>query len=95
MQKDLFLGIDIGSVTIKTALFDRDKTLLSETYTRIKGDPLKTLRASFGPSRQHFSTVRSLLPASPAAAENKLPVPLGLCHQRDTRPVRLCRPLSS
>lgn len=43
MQKDLFLGIDIGSVTIKTALFDRDKTLLSETYTRIKGDPLMSL----------------------------------------------------
>jgi predicted CoA-substrate-specific enzyme activase len=43
MRKDLFLGIDIGSVTIKTALFDRDKKLLSETYTRIKGDPLKSL----------------------------------------------------
>jgi predicted CoA-substrate-specific enzyme activase len=43
MQKDLFLGIDIGSVTIKTALFDRDSTLLSETYTRIKGDPLNAL----------------------------------------------------
>jgi activator of 2-hydroxyglutaryl-CoA dehydratase len=43
MQEDLFLGIDIGSVTIKTALFDRDKTLLTETYTRIKGDPLKAL----------------------------------------------------
>jgi len=45
MQKDLFLGIDIGSVTIKTALFDRDKTLLSETCTRIKGDPLKSLES--------------------------------------------------
>lgn len=43
MQKDLFLGIDIGSVTIKTALFDKDKTLLYETYTRINGDPLKSL----------------------------------------------------
>jgi predicted CoA-substrate-specific enzyme activase len=43
MRKDLFLGIDIGSVTIKTALFDGDKTLLSETYNRIKGDPLQSL----------------------------------------------------
>jgi len=44
MQKDLFLGIDIGSVTIKTALLGADKTLLSETYTRIKGDPLNSLK---------------------------------------------------
>ncbi len=44
MQKDLFLGIDIGSVTIKTALLRADKTLLSETYTRIKGDPLNSLK---------------------------------------------------
>ncbi|MGC1454979.1 MAG: acyl-CoA dehydratase activase [Nitrospirota bacterium] len=44
MQKDLFLGIDIGSVTIKTALLRADKTLLSETYTRIKGDPPESLK---------------------------------------------------
>jgi len=43
MHKDLILGIDIGSVSIKTALFDRDRKLLSETYTRIMGDPLKSL----------------------------------------------------
>jgi predicted CoA-substrate-specific enzyme activase len=43
MQKDLILGIDIGSVTIKTALLDSRKTLCSETYTRIKGDPLRSL----------------------------------------------------
>jgi activator of 2-hydroxyglutaryl-CoA dehydratase len=45
MQKDLFLGIDIGSVTIKTALLAADKALLSETYTRIKGDPLHSLKS--------------------------------------------------
>ncbi len=45
MRKDLFLGIDIGSVTIKTALLDLDKTVRSETYTRIKGDPLRSLES--------------------------------------------------
>ncbi|HXY61622.1 MAG TPA: acyl-CoA dehydratase activase, partial [Nitrospirota bacterium] len=43
MHNDLFLGIDIGSVTVKTALVDSGKNLLLETYTRIKGDPFRTL----------------------------------------------------
>ena len=43
MQNDLYLGIDIGSVTIKTALLDLNGTLLFETCTRIKGDPAATL----------------------------------------------------
>ncbi len=43
MQKELFLGIDVGSVTIKTALLDDSRLLLSETCTRIKGDPIALL----------------------------------------------------
>ncbi|HAK60172.1 MAG TPA: CoA activase, partial [Nitrospiraceae bacterium] len=43
MDNKLILGIDIGSITIKTALIDRDRRVLSETYTRIKGDPVNTL----------------------------------------------------
>jgi predicted CoA-substrate-specific enzyme activase len=45
MRNDLFLGIDIGSVTIKTALLDARGALLAETYSRIKGDPLSALAA--------------------------------------------------
>ncbi len=44
MNKDLFLGIDIGSVSVKTAILDPQKSLLAESCTRIKGDPVKTLR---------------------------------------------------
>jgi predicted CoA-substrate-specific enzyme activase len=44
MNKDLFLGIDIGSVSVKTAVLDPQKSLLAESCTRIKGDPVKTLR---------------------------------------------------
>ncbi len=55
MQKDLFLGIDIGSVTIKTALLAADKTLLSETYTRIKGDPLNSLKNELQALTSKFS----------------------------------------
>ena len=44
MQKnDLFLGIDIGSVTIKTALLDKSAAVLFESYTRMKGDPVAAL----------------------------------------------------
>ncbi|MHB8845910.1 MAG: acyl-CoA dehydratase activase [Nitrospirota bacterium] len=44
MKKDLYLGIDIGSVSVKTALLDSRGSLLSDSYTRIKGDPGRTLR---------------------------------------------------
>ena len=43
MKNALFLGIDIGSVTIKTALLDNGRKILSESYTRITGDPVSTL----------------------------------------------------
>src|SRR5574341_926757 len=43
MRNDLFLGIDIGSVTIKTVLLDADARVLFETYARIQGDPLTSL----------------------------------------------------
>ncbi len=43
MQRDLYLGIDIGSVTIKTAVVDEGMNVLDETYTRIKGDPASAL----------------------------------------------------
>ncbi|MGE5174197.1 MAG: BadF/BadG/BcrA/BcrD ATPase family protein, partial [Betaproteobacteria bacterium] len=43
MRTELFLGIDIGSVTIKTAVLDADRRLLAEAYVRIMGDPLNAL----------------------------------------------------
>ncbi len=43
MRRDFFLGIDIGSVFLKTALLDSKKNLLCESYTRIQGDPLASL----------------------------------------------------
>ncbi len=43
MHTELFLGIDVGSVTIKTAVLDGERRLLLEKCTRIMGDPLNTL----------------------------------------------------
>ena len=48
MHSKFFLGIDIGSVSIKTALLDDSAALLSETYTRIQGDPAASLIAELG-----------------------------------------------
>ena len=55
MHSDLFLGIDIGSVSIKTALIDAHAGLLSETYTRIKGDPLSSLEQELASLASRFS----------------------------------------
>ncbi|HEX9021168.1 MAG TPA: acyl-CoA dehydratase activase [Nitrospirota bacterium] len=44
MQNDFFLGIDVGSVSIKTAVL-HGRTLYAETYARIKGDPQRALLA--------------------------------------------------
>ena len=55
MHSDLFLGIDIGSVSIKTALIDAHAGLLSETYTRIKGDPLSSLEQELVSLASRFS----------------------------------------
>ncbi len=43
MNDYFILGIDVGSITVKTALVKPDSTILSENHTRIKGDALLTL----------------------------------------------------
>jgi predicted CoA-substrate-specific enzyme activase len=43
IQKDIFLGIDIGSTTVKVVVVDREKTLLAHRYLRSQGQPRRTL----------------------------------------------------
>lgn len=40
---DMFLGIDVGSTTVKVVAVDREKHLLAQRYLRSKGQPRKTL----------------------------------------------------
>ncbi len=54
MRTGLFLGIDVGSVTIKTAVLDGERELLSEAYVRILGDPLKSLLTQLTALSQQF-----------------------------------------
>jgi predicted CoA-substrate-specific enzyme activase len=61
MHEDLFLGIDIGSVAIKSAILNKDHQLLSENYVRIKGDPLSTLLDELNTISKNFpeGTIKS------------------------------------
>ena len=54
MKKDLYLGIDIGSVSIKTAMIDSRQVLLVDSYARIKGDPLRTLAEQLAAVHEQF-----------------------------------------
>jgi predicted CoA-substrate-specific enzyme activase len=42
-MKDLFLGIDIGSTTVKVVVADRARRILDHRYLRSKGQPRQTL----------------------------------------------------
>jgi predicted CoA-substrate-specific enzyme activase len=77
MNKDLFLGIDIGSVSVKTALLDPRKSLFAETCTRIKGDPVKTLRDELTSLVSRFPRGRIAACGITGSGGKQLAVPLG------------------
>jgi len=41
---DLFLGVDVGSVTTKFVLMNREKQILASCYLRTSGDPIQALK---------------------------------------------------
>ncbi|NSW76907.1 MAG: 2-hydroxyglutaryl-CoA dehydratase [Candidatus Atribacteria bacterium] len=41
---DLFLGVDVGSVTTKLVLIDKSKNILASCYLRTSGDPIHALK---------------------------------------------------
>lgn len=77
MNKDLFLGIDIGSVSVKTAVLDPRKSLLAETCTRIKGDPVKTLRDELTSLLSRFPDGRIAACGITGSGGKQVAVPLG------------------
>ena len=44
MGKNLYLGIDIGSVSVKVILLDEDDQIIYHSYTRSEGQPLLVLK---------------------------------------------------
>ncbi|MEE9543873.1 MAG: BadF/BadG/BcrA/BcrD ATPase family protein, partial [Thermodesulfobacteriota bacterium] len=41
-MSNIYVGIDIGSVSANTVVLDSDKNILEEHYTRTNGEPLET-----------------------------------------------------
>ena len=42
-KSSFYLGIDIGSVSVKLSLVSRDKKIVEDHYQRHKGQPIQTL----------------------------------------------------
>ncbi len=77
MNKDLYLGIDIGSVSVKTALLDSRKTLLTDSYARIKGDPAQTLRDELAKLVEQFPEGRIAVAGITGSGGKPIAVQLG------------------
>jgi activator of 2-hydroxyglutaryl-CoA dehydratase len=43
-KKDAFLGIDVGSVSLKFVLMDRDGNVLTSVFLRNRGSPIESVK---------------------------------------------------
>ncbi|MFX1312205.1 MAG: acyl-CoA dehydratase activase [Promethearchaeota archaeon] len=53
-KRDAFLGIDIGSVTCKFVLIDRDGNVLSSVFLRNRGSPIESAKAGMSKLRENI-----------------------------------------
>jgi len=53
-KRDAFLGIDIGSVTCKFVLMDRDGNVLSSVFLRNRGSPIESAKAGMSKLRENI-----------------------------------------
>jgi len=51
---DLYLGVDVGSVTTKFVLMDKEKNILASCYLRTSGDPIEALKEGLRYIERHF-----------------------------------------
>ena len=61
-MKDIYLGLDIGSTTVKVVVLDRTRALTAHRYVRANGRPRQTLLQAVEDLLQHFdlSQVRAV-----------------------------------
>ena len=60
-KRDAFLGIDIGSVTCKFVLMDRDGNVLSSVFLRNRGSPIESAKAGMFKLRENIKQNDELL----------------------------------
>ncbi len=53
---DIYLGIDIGSTTVKVVVLDQERTLLAHRYLRANGQPRQTLLRAMADLDQYFDS---------------------------------------
>jgi len=53
-HKDVYVGIDIGSVSANTIVLDEHRNILEEHYTRTKGEPLQTVLLLLNDLIKHY-----------------------------------------
>ncbi|MCX7731272.1 MAG: 2-hydroxyglutaryl-CoA dehydratase, partial [Candidatus Caldatribacterium sp.] len=51
---ELFLGVDVGSVTTKFVLMDKNKRILASCYLRTSGDPIAALKEGLRYIERHM-----------------------------------------
>jgi predicted CoA-substrate-specific enzyme activase len=55
---ELFLGLDVGSVSTNLAVLNRDGTILSTEYLRTRGDPRQAVLAALAVTRSKLGDLR-------------------------------------
>lgn len=53
-KKDCFLGIDVGSVSLKFVLIDEDEKVLTSVFLRNTGSPIDSVKLGMGELRDHI-----------------------------------------
>ncbi len=59
-KKDAFLGIDVGSVSLKFALIDENGTMLADVFLRNQGNPIDSVKVGVAKLRESFDKSKEL-----------------------------------
>ena len=59
-KKDAFLGIDVGSVSLKFVLMDSDGQVLAHVFLRNQGSPINSVKDGMGKLRDHVNESEEL-----------------------------------
>jgi predicted CoA-substrate-specific enzyme activase len=80
---ELFLGIDVGSTTVKVAIVDRNARLYASKYVRAQGKPVATLRQSLEDLTQEVDFGRIVGTGSSGSGGERIAQQLGGRHSNE------------
>ncbi|EKE15498.1 MAG: hypothetical protein ACD_11C00149G0001, partial [uncultured bacterium] len=59
-MKDIYLGVDVGSVSCNVVAIDEDENLIAKTYVRTHGKPIAAIKQAFLNIKEEVSGCRVL-----------------------------------